>query len=116
MYLCNDTRRLPYVELLTAMRDTGAKESDYPRLYDSVGCCELGRGHGDQHAAHKFAPGADPELWVEWDDDSDEIRYVRVTVCVAEDETLPRLERTACTLPTDHGCGHSWEARDLPHR
>ncbi|MER6098631.1 hypothetical protein ABT154_22810 [Streptomyces sp. NPDC001728] len=71
MYLCDTTRRLPHGELLTAMRDAGAKEEDYPRLHDSVGCCELGKNHGDQHAESRFAPGADPELWVKWDDETD---------------------------------------------
>ncbi|MFG3349245.1 hypothetical protein ACGF1Z_29830 [Streptomyces sp. NPDC048018] len=115
MYLCNDTFRLPPDELVAAMRDAGAKEEDYPRPYDSVGCCELGSGHGERHAEYKFACGTEPELWVEWDDDGN-IEFVRLTPCGQSDETLPPGQQQACTLPTDHGCGHSWEAVDLPHR
>ncbi|MFB6830517.1 hypothetical protein [Streptomyces hydrogenans] len=116
MQHCNDARRLPYVELLTAMRDAGAPETEYPTLYQSVGCCELGRSHGEPHMGFKYAPGADPELWVTWDDDSDTIKYVRVEICMQGDPQLPVMEQDACTLPKDHTCGHSWEARDMLHR
>ncbi|MEV7278128.1 hypothetical protein [Streptomyces sp. NPDC093111] len=110
MDICRATHRLPYVELLTAMRDAGANESEYPKLDDAFGTCALGEKHNGRHMGSVYAPGAEPELWVQWDDDK--IIYVRVPICAQDDLSIPLKERMACWLPLAHDCGHSWEARE----
>lgn len=104
MHRCNTILRTPWVHV---------PESPDAANVEPL-CCELDRNHGNAHTDWIDSVGFGVDVWALWDE-AGHVRYAVGPSCNAVDPTENPIRQTACTLPAEHACGHSWQFADELH-